>query len=60
MKFIIIYIFKENETTPTSASDFFNYILNNYARAYSHGSDPKIVAELILSKMANEIGPESI
>jgi hypothetical protein len=54
------YTYFENETNPTSACDFFNYILTNYANAYNHGSDPKIVAELILSKMANEIGPEII
>lgn len=52
------YIYNETETNPTSADNLFSYIINNYSRAYHHGSDPKLVAELILSKMANEIGPE--
>lgn len=52
------YTYDETETNPTSADDLFSYIMNNYSRAYNHGSDPKLVAELILSKMANEIDPE--
>lgn len=52
------YTYNETETNPTSADNLFSYIMNNYSRAYHHGSDPKLVAELILSKMANEIGPE--
>ena len=48
----------ENETISTSAQEFYTYILNNFPRAYQNGSDPKMVAEIILLKMENELYPD--
>lgn len=56
--------FKENkdiyyniETNPTTAEKLYSYILKNYSNLLLHkgGSDPKIVAEMILSTMNKEI-----
>ena len=46
-----------NETNPASARELYSYILKNYSNfAYKkNGSDPKIVAEMILSTMNKEI-----
>ena len=46
----------QNETNPASAKELYKYILNNYSNVlYNKGSDPKIVAEMILSTMNKEI-----
>ena len=55
--------FKENiqvihfnsETIPTSAEELYSYIIKNNSNSYLTGSDPKIVAEMILSTMNKEI-----
>ena len=56
--------FKENkdiyhyiETNPASAEKLYSYILENYSNLllFKGGSDPKIVAEMILSTMNKEI-----
>ena len=42
-------------TSPISAKEFYKYIFNNFPKAFDGGSDPKIVAEVILSQMKKEI-----
>ena len=45
-----------NETNPASAKELYLYILKNYSNlTHKNGSDPKIVAEMILSAMNREI-----
>ena len=49
-------IYYQNETNPASAKELFIYIISNYSNIlYKNGSDPKIVAEMILSTMNKEI-----
>ena len=49
-------IFYKNETNPASAFHLYSYIIKNYSNLlYEGGSDPKIVAEMILSTMNKEI-----
>ena len=49
-------IYYSNETNPTSAEEFYSFILkNNLNSVKKGGSDPKIVAEMILSDMNKEI-----
>ena len=51
------YYYK-NETNPASAKELYMYIIKNYYNAlYKNGSDPKVVAEMILSTMNKEIDP---
>ena len=45
----------ENITEPVSADLFYKCIKNNYHITYGEGSDPKIIAELILSEMNKEL-----
>ena len=46
----------KNETVPVSAKEFYLYIIKNYSNEIrKNGSDPKIVAEIILSTMNKEI-----
>ena len=50
--------FYEEENKVTSAPDFYNYILSNFPNLINNGgSDPKVVAEMILSTMNKEIDP---
>ena len=46
----------KNETVPVSAKGLYLYIIKNYSNEIrKNGSDPKIVAEIILSTMNKEI-----
>jgi len=46
----------KNETVPVSAKELYLYIIKNYSNEIrKNGSDPKIVAEIILSTMNKEI-----
>ena len=46
----------KNDTVPVSAKELYLYIIKNYSNEIrKNGSDPKIVAEIILSTMNKEI-----
>ena len=49
-------IWYSNETNPTLALQLYSYIQKNYSNpSYEGGSDPKVVAEMILSTMNKKI-----
>lgn len=45
----------ENQTYPVSANQFYSCLIKNFHLSQGEGSDPKIVAELILSKIDKEL-----
>ena len=45
----------ENKTEPVSANLFYKYLKRNFHLTSGEGSDPKVVAELILSQINKEL-----
>ena len=55
-----IRYYYENQTNPVSANSFYNCLRKNFSLTSGEGSDPKIVAEIILSKINKELNSNFI